>query len=535
MTNTTVTKKDLYDTNASLYVLSCLMRKPLLLQDDKYILTKTDFYKPLQQMVFGAIFNMAQNGVTVITPSDIDLYLKQFPSQYEHYVKNRGYEFVTQCYQTTEHSDENQFKYYYERLKKFSVLRDLEGIGVNTDSFYNTNKDALNRDVEDEKLNKTPLEAILNTLRNKLVDIENKHIGKDDNIAQDAYKGLEELIKQYEIQPEVGLPLDGDIMNFAARGARKGKLYTYSAPSGFGKTRFMLGNAASIAVPYFDKNGKIVWRGTIEEPDYKKVVFVATEQKPDEIQTMLLAFVSQVNEKKILLGTYTPEEKERIRAALDILKVFGKNFLIEYIPDPSIAMLKARLVKYIIQDDIEYIFYDYIFSSPGLLSEFRDVAVREDVALMMLSNSLKEIAASYNVFIQSATQLNDSWSKKEIGPRDHNFLRGSKAIADKIDLGIIGVRLMEPEKQQIAAIWTELQRLKPNECQQEPNVVMDIYKNRRGELNAVKIFRYFDFATCHCKDLFITDCSYKVLANVGRLEYELNKFDLLDLKSRGKL
>ena len=78
-------------------------------------------------------------------------------------------------------------------------------------------------------------------------------------------------------------------------------------------------------------------------------------------------------------------------------------------------MVKARLIKYIVQDEVQYIFYDYIFSSPGLLSEFRDISVREDVALMMLSNSLKEIAMIYNVFIQSATQLNDGWTKREIG------------------------------------------------------------------------------------------------------------------------
>ena len=56
-------KKDLFDTNASLYVLSCLMRNPLLLQNDKYSFVKTDFYKPIQQMIFIAIYNMAQNGV----------------------------------------------------------------------------------------------------------------------------------------------------------------------------------------------------------------------------------------------------------------------------------------------------------------------------------------------------------------------------------------------------------------------------------------------------------------------------------------
>ena len=82
-----IIQKDLYDQNASLYVLSCLMRKPLLLQDDRYAFVKTDFNAPLHQMVFFAIFNMAQSGIERITPQDIDLYLKQYGAQYEYYKK----------------------------------------------------------------------------------------------------------------------------------------------------------------------------------------------------------------------------------------------------------------------------------------------------------------------------------------------------------------------------------------------------------------------------------------------------------------
>ena len=77
---------------------------------------------------------------------------------------------------------------------------------------------------------------------------------------------------------------------------------------------------------------------------------------------MILAHVSGVNEKSILLGNFTPYELERIKRALDIIDKYGSNFIIECIPDPSIAMLRARLTKYIIQDNIEYIFYDYIFT-----------------------------------------------------------------------------------------------------------------------------------------------------------------------------
>ena len=113
---------------------------------------------------------------------------------------------------------------------------------------------------------------------------------------------------------------------------------------------------------------------------------------------------------------------------------------------------------------------------------------------MMLSNTLKEIAATYNVFIQSATQLNDGWAKKEIGLRDQNCIRGSKAIADKIDIGLIAVKITDEERKQIDAIWSELKAQYPNKYRNEPNIAIDIYKNRRGEMNSVQIFRYFNGA-----------------------------------------
>ncbi len=528
-----IIKKDLFDTNAALYVLSSLMHNPLLLQDERFVFTKTDFYKPLQQMVFYAIFNMAQNGVQKITPQDIDLYLHQYETQYEYYQKEKGYEFVSQCYQTAEGSDPQQFQFYYNRLKKFSVLRDLESIGIDTTQFYDTEKDALNRDVQDERLNQMELSTITERVRALLVEIDNRHIGKDQGTSQPSNKGLRALVKSLQDNPEVGLPLDGDIVNYATRGARFGKLYIYSAPSGMGKTRYMLGNACAISMPYIDKNGKVVFRGPQEQDDYQKVLYIATEQKADELQTMILAYVSGVNEKSILLGDYTQDEYDRIEKALDIIDKFGDNLILEVLPDPSIAMVKAKLAKYIVQDNVQYIFYDYIFSSPGLLTEFSADNIREDVMLMMLANSIKETAMMYNVFILSATQLNTNWSKQEIGVRDQNMLRGSKAIADKIDIGMIGVRVGDAEKQQVQAIWEQLQRLDPRRYINEPNIVIDIYKNRRGELTSVKVFRYFDYGTLHCEDLFIVDSGYKAIQGIGQFQYEKRPYDYLDLKTKG--
>ena len=235
-----------------------------------------------------------------------------------------------------------------------------------------------------------------------------------------------------------------------------------------------------------------------------------------------------------MLGNPSPDEEERLARALDIIDKYGDNLIVECIPDPSIVMLRARLTKYIVQDDINYIFYDYIFNSPGLVNEFAAANLREDVILMMLSNSLKELAMTYNVFIQSATQLNDGWAKKEIGLRDQNCIRGSKAIPDKIDIGEIGVRLTPEEYKQVDAIWQELKQRHPEWHRiDKPNVVVDIYKNRRGEMNCVKVFRYFDYGTCRCVDLFITDATYNGV-EIGHLSYDINKYDFLDLKTRGE-
>lgn len=530
-----IIKKELYDKNAAMYILSCLMRNPLLLQNEKYAFVKTDFDLPVHQMVFYAIFNMAQNGAERITPVDIDLSIKQYDSQYAYYQGAKGYDFVLECYNMTEGADGSQFESYYNRLKKFSILRDLEGMGINTTEFYNPD-DTFNIDVEEQKLNNLKLAAIPDRIRARLVEIENRHIGKDEGTSQEIGLGMRALVNSLKETPEVGLPIEGDIFNFTARGARLGKMYIYSAPSGQGKTRNMVGMACSISMPYINKSGQVVFRGTAENNDYQKVLFVATEMKADEIQTLVLSFVSGVNEKKILLGNPTPDEQDRIDKALDIIDKYGHNLIVECIPDPSITLIKARLSKYIVQDGIEYIFYDYIFNSPGLVTEFAAANLREDVVLMMLSNSLKELAMNYNIFLMSATQLNDGWAKNQVGLRDQNCIRGSKAIADKIDIGAIGVKISEDEYKRVDAIWQEIKKRHVEWSYiDRPNVVVDIYKNRRGEMNSVKIFRYFDYGTCHCVDLFATDSTYNGIDEIGTFQYEVTKYNYLDLKTRGDL
>lgn len=119
------------------------------------------------------------------------------------------------------------------------------------------------------------------------------------------------------------------------------------------------------------------------------------------------------------------------------------------------------------------------------------------VILMMTSIALKDLANELNVFMMSGTQLNEKW-KEYKGIRDYNLIRGSKAIADKIDVGGISLPLTEEEHEMIDPIARKLGKDLPTQVQ-------DMYKIRRGKYNRVRIWSKVDLGTCRTEDLFLTD------------------------------
>lgn len=503
----------LFDKVAMGYVLGSIMHQPsLLYAEDKYILNMDDFVGKLNEIIFGAIYNLSYNGAEKITPIDVDVYLSAYESQHTIFVNENGIDFLSSAYEITDNFDMAHFNMQYERLKKFSTLRELKSKGFDISEFYNP--DFINQEQEEQRFNRMSINDILGSIRNKIQLIENRNVTKQESSGQYAAKGIRNLIENLKTSPEIGIPLEGSLVNYATRGCRKGKMYMYSAPSGGGKTRTMVGNACSIAYPHIE-NGKIVVPSVLQP-----VLFVATEMQADEIQTLILAWISGVNEEKILLNTYTADEEYLINIAVNIMEKYEKNFIIESIPNPSIQTLKSLITNYILHDDVEYIFYDYIFTSVGLMDEFKAVNLREDVVLMMLSNTLKEIAANYNVFMFTGTQLNGEWEKRTI--RNANMLRGAKSIADKIDVGMIGVRAPQEELQQVQAYCEQLK--KP-----VPNIVIDVYKNRRGKMCDVKIFRKFDYGTCRVQDIMVTtNSNYQVINEIIDIEYNFEYRSLKD-------
>lgn len=478
-----------------MYVIGCLIQSPQLLAEiDKVKLTKDDFDDKFTKSIFLAIYNLYLNGANKVSPVDIEAYLVQNIMAHKIFKENNGFNYLTDA---EELADIDNFQYYYNRVKKFSALRELDANGYPIKKIYDEEIVTLDKQRQMlEKFDKMSLKDIFDIVLQDYAKLEADFVGTMSGSRGVIFDGMMQLKASLQKSPEVGFPVQGEILNTVLRGTRKTKLYIRSGATGSGKTRLMLGDACGLAFPlrYSKREKKWVRAGFTQ-----KVLFVTTEMSVDEIQTMVWAYLADVNEEKILFHTYEADEEERVNEAIKIVEQYKDNFFWEHMPDPTIETVAAAIRNQVRNHEITHVFYDYIFSSPSLMKEFSGQGLREDVVLMMLSTKLKDLANELNVFIETGTQLNASWEDAaKTGIRNQNMLRGSKAIIDKGDAGYITLPVMQGELEALTSL-IQTQGYK------KPTHVTDVYKLRRGRWKNTRIWSLVDLGTCRMEDLFVTD------------------------------
>lgn len=361
----------LSDKNAIMNVIGCLIQKPLLFAEIGNELNVDDFDTKFSKSIYNAIYNLFQLGAEKITIVDIDTYLQQYNAIYANFTAENGIGYLQDC---CDIAQPENFIYYFTRVKKFSVLRKLVKNGISVDDIYPANDFDLKKQKEMlENFDSMSIQDIFNVIAKRISGIEyDFNIGKAQSVAaDDNIKTLKEDLKR---APEVGAPLQGDLFNIIARGARKGKFYLYSAGTSGGKSRRMVGDACMLAYPFRYEEAT---KGWIKSGNEEKTLIITTELEKEEVQTIVLAYLSGVNEEKILTGTYTKEEEQRVDDSIDLMEAHP-NLFIESIPDPTINQIRTVIKRQVAMNQVENVIYDYVFSSPSLLTEFKDSKLRED-------------------------------------------------------------------------------------------------------------------------------------------------------------
>lgn len=489
-----------YDSTSAIQVIGCILNNPHLLDEDGiYDFRAEDFNNEFHKVIFGSVYNLYNMGAEKLNTKVIEDYLSEKEHSFATYKANHGAEWLHQVY---EQADILNFNYYYSRLKKMTLLRAYDNIGLDVSWIYDPDNiiDLEKKQEQSKLLDNTPIEEIADMIDNRVLHIREYLVDGDMDescqIGDDAEKLLEEL-KQ---NPAIGYPLYDKVSSDIAMGARTGKFYLRSAATGVGKSRNAMADACYMSCSSIYENGEWVDIG-----ENIPTIFISVELDKSELQTMAWSFVSGVPENHILENKYDFGEYDRVVKAIQILK--ESKLFIEYLPDYNMKDIENCIKRNIRVNKCSCVFLDYITSSMKIIEEITRASggmkIREDQILFLLSSKLKDIAGKYGVFIYSSTQLNNSFKQEKI--LDQGMLAGAKSIANRIDYGSIMVDMVPDDYEDLAGLLESHPELGV------PNIKLSIYKNRRGKINRVICWQRADKGTSRYKTLFVTDYNLNLI------------------------
>lgn len=489
------------DTISIVQVIGCVFNNPHLLSfKEKYNIIEEDFITDFHKIVFGTIYNLYELGATSISLANFTDFLNSRPKSKAIFEDNKGEEWLTRA---SEIAMSASFDYYYSRMKKMTLLRAYDSFGIDVTDIYDPDNilDVKKKQLQEDQLDNSTLEQIAAKIDGRITEIRAKYVDDYEGESIQAGQGLQELIEGLKAQPEVGIPLYGSMINSITRGARLKKFYLRSAPTGTGKTRTLIADACNFACNkiYSEQFGCWISNNTSEP-----TLFITTEQELGEVQTMMVAFLADVDEDHILNGKYEGNEEERVQEAIQLIK--DSPLYIEMMPDFSLQDIENTIIKNIRDRDVTYVVLDYIHTSMKILEEITrrsgGVKLREDNILFMMSIRLKDICNKYGIFIISATQLNGSYVESETP--DQNLLRGAKAIADKIDVGMVLLQVTDKDNQ-------SLDKLLATGVFERPTLKISIYKNRRGRYKGIYLWCRSNLGRCKVEPMFATTYNYEIV------------------------
>lgn len=491
-------------------LLGSLCNNPQLLFNENVDLRVKDFGEEFYKIIFGTVNNIIINNVDIekVTAVDIDNEVSKINKNYDIFNSGAvsGFEYMARA---IEDANEKLFFDNLSRIKKFSLLRDIDELGFDISPIYDYKSlNMMKQKEQREKLEITELGEIIDFFSLKLSSLKTQWSIKGNFQSYKVSDGLDTLLEELHANPEYGYPYANSYYNAIFGGMKSSKLVIRSAGTGVGKTRLALADIATVSAKEIYDLDKRCWRSNGKA---YATTFISTELEVKELQTCLLAFISGVAEDVIKRGNFSGEIFERVQKALQVLK--DSPIYLHYIDDFSINDIENIIEHDILQYNVQYAFFDYIQITPKLsrtMAEAYGTNLREDQLLVNLSSRLKLIANKYKIYLSTATQLNRT--AKEHENRDATAIRGGMATIDKADIGIMCFKATQKDKDNLKLILNNSNHLIPNFCHY-------IYKHRGGR-NGIIVWTQLNPATVREKMCFCTDFDYNLLGDIQPLNIE---------------
>lgn len=495
------------DKKAILILLGCYCNNPRLLKKKEFETNERDYPEDFHKLIWGAITNLCRKGkVEDITPMMLDTEMSQFEYAYSIWNHNNGWEYITNAKLEAENEIKNIGR-YRDDVRKYSIIRSLVN-DLKMDVSFIYDEDDPTKMSQFCKLTSDDLIKEINSL---FVNFKDYWRSTSDSKASfHAGDNIKDRIESHKNQENTyGYPFQSQYLTTIFKGMRPRKFIIRSSISGGGKSRACMSDSLNIASDYIYDWNTHEW---VYIGEKEAVLYISTELTKEEIQDCLLAHISGIPQDEIEeWKNMTDERIEVLNKAAELME--SCELYCEYTSDFTIDSITELIESYVINKDIKYAFFDYINDSPSLYAYYYEKTksnLRTDQILFMFSEELKLLCNKYDIYLGSATQLNDTY--KDDQNKDSGALKGSKAIIEKADGGILALPTTPKDLKKLESILQE-DGIFANMI---PNMSYYVFKNRGGKWKSVIVWTKLDMGTMRESDCFVTNYNFELIGDIEK-------------------
>ena len=501
-----------YNINSAIEVLSSLLNNPSLLNKNEYVLREEDFVTPTHKVIFKCAYNLGVvQGFREIKIGDIESYLSQRePVSHKKIFENEeNLKWLT----SLKENESSDFDYYYNKLKKFSLIRAYlkNGIECVTKLFDPDETEIKLREQQENRLDNMRIEDIKKYVNDSLMDVNTIFTSYDEALThRKSGDNAEELWDKLLETPPYGFNTESQYLNTAIMGWLPERLIIETRGSNMGKSRNAIKRLVDVCSPYIwdDKTKQY-----IENPNQKgnSGLYIGTEMNIyKDLEPMIWAFISGVEQSHIKNRQFEEGEEERVLQAIQYSKEM--NLFLEDKPDYDASWMWRTVEYYKEEYNICMVCLDYLEITPSINAEYvknGGTRGKDDIALITFSNELKQMANKFKltmIFYTQAIRLSDI---ERMDFFDNNTIKGCANLHVKADIGITvfppTAKMLDTMSEVIQVCNRRLRKEEGCKFNLKPNAIYTLYKNRETEIREIKIWGYLNQGTGRFIEMFVTD------------------------------
>lgn len=421
-----------------LFVGSLYKNPELYIKHGGYsVRSQYDLFDIATRFFYDCFEEMYQSYTQDFTLANVNAFMAQDTARNKKYRSFGGYQTISSWMDMANIKD---CASYLEKIKKFSLLRELYRKGYNIEHIKGFRNFEQMKSYDIIKVAKQELDHISTVIL------------KDDNIVDISSMAKQKLINCVHT-PDIGLMCPYTMLNEMIRGLRTESFVVTGMLSNEGKTRYMAKLAAHTAF-VCKEPVMIMLNETTEEEFYHCLITTLINNK--EFYELHGIDIRKV-ESEISLGEYRDtngdiikrktdenglfceDERTYVRRMLDESKEFreclkvanwlqqeqGGKLFIKVMEDYSDQALEVEIKKNVITKGIKYFFYDTLKNDINSIGDW--------AALKRTATKLSELVKHEHIFLYASIQLTDDAKLLRVEDLTSNNIANAKQLKHVVD------------------------------------------------------------------------------------------------------